>query len=103
MRGVFIGVNGTSIDFERLIWRQVVAGRPSHMAGRLDGEPSTDSGFSFSCRHVATKVWAEPPQTMAGRPLAPLSMGSSPLRPHVKYTLVVMMILTFDQLHFVIP
>jgi hypothetical protein len=30
-------------------------------------------------------------------------MGSSPLRPHVKYTLVVMMILTFDQLHFVIP
>jgi hypothetical protein len=28
---------------------------------------------------------------------------SGPLGPRVKYTPVVMMILTFDQLHFVIP
>jgi hypothetical protein len=32
MRGVFIGVNGTSIDLERLVWRQVVAGRPGGAA-----------------------------------------------------------------------
>jgi hypothetical protein len=30
-------------------------------------------------------------------------LGSGPLGPHVKYTPVVMMILTFGQLHFVIP
>jgi hypothetical protein len=40
--GVFIGVNGTSTDLEKLIWWQVVAGRPSHMAGRLSGVASTD-------------------------------------------------------------
>jgi hypothetical protein len=39
----------------------------------------------------------------AGRPLGPLGLGSGPLGPRVKYTLVVMMILTFGQLHFVIP
>jgi hypothetical protein len=38
-----------------------------------------------------------------GRPLDPLGLGSGPLGPHVKYTPVVMMILTFGQLHFVIP
>jgi hypothetical protein len=38
--GVFIGVNGTS----------------------------TDSGFSYSCRRVAMKARAEPPQTLTGRP-----------------------------------
>jgi hypothetical protein len=37
------------------------------------------------------------------RPLGPLGLGSSPLGPRVKYTPVVMMILTFGQLHFVIP
>jgi hypothetical protein len=39
----------------------------------------------------------------ASRPLSPLGLGSGPLGPHVKYTPVVMMILTFGQLHFVIP
>jgi hypothetical protein len=53
--GVFIGVNGTPIDLEKSVWCQVVAGRPSHMVGRLSGAASTDSGFSSSCRHVATK------------------------------------------------
>jgi hypothetical protein len=38
-----------------------------------------------------------------GRPLCPLGLGSCPLGPHVKYTPVVMMILTFDKLHFTIP
>jgi hypothetical protein len=35
--------------------------------------------------------------------LGPLGLGSGPLGPRVKYTPVVMMILTFGQLHFVIP
>jgi hypothetical protein len=39
---------------------------------------------------------------LADRPLGPLGLGSGPLGPRVKYTLVVMMILTFGQLHFVI-
>jgi hypothetical protein len=63
---------------------------------------STDSGFS-SCRHVATKARAEPPQTLAGRPLGSLGLGSDPLSPFVKYNPVMMMILMFGQLHFVIP
>jgi hypothetical protein len=36
-------------------------------------------------------------------PLGPLGLGFGPLGPHVKYTPVVMMILTFGRLHFVIP
>jgi hypothetical protein len=39
----------------------------------------------------------------AGRLLCPLNLASGPPGPHVKYTPVVMMILTFGQLHFVIP
>jgi hypothetical protein len=74
--------------------------------GQVEWPPltfSTDSGFSSSCKHVATKAHAKPPQTLAGRPLGPLSLGSGPLGPRVKYNLVVMMILTFGQLQFVIP
>jgi hypothetical protein len=37
------------------------------------------------------------------RPLGLRGMGSGPLDPRVKYNPVVMMILTFGQLHFVIP
>jgi hypothetical protein len=51
---------------------------------------------------MATKARAEPPQTLASRPLGPIGMGSGPLGPRVKYTPVVMIILTFGQLHFVI-
>jgi hypothetical protein len=94
--GVFIGVNGTPTDSESSVWHQVVVGWPG-------GAASSDLGFSSSCRHVATKARAEPPQTLAGRPLGPLSPMSGPLGQCVKYTPVVMMILTFGQLHFVIP
>jgi hypothetical protein len=52
---------------------------------------------------MATKARAELRQTMASRPLGPLGLGSGTLGPRVKYTPVVMMILTFGQLHFVIP
>jgi hypothetical protein len=61
MSGVFIGVNGTSTDLEKSVWGQVVAGRRSHVTGRLSGVASIDSGFSSSCRHVATKFRVEPP------------------------------------------
>jgi hypothetical protein len=65
MRGVFIGVNGTSIDLERIVWCQVVAGQPSHVAGRSGGVASTDPAFSSLCKRVATKARAKPPQTLA--------------------------------------
>jgi hypothetical protein len=74
--GVFIGVNGISTDLERSVWRQVVAGRPSHVAGQPGGAATTNSGFSSSCRRMATKAQAK-------------------LGPRVKYTPMVMMILTF--------
>jgi hypothetical protein len=52
---------------------------------------------------MTTKAQAKPPLNLAGRPLCPLGLGSSPLGPRVKYIPMVMMILTFGQLHFVIP
>jgi hypothetical protein len=51
MMRVFIGVDGTSTNLERSVWRQVVAGQ---------------SGGAASCRHVATEARAEPPQTLVG-------------------------------------
>jgi hypothetical protein len=78
--GVFIGVDGTSTDLERSVWHQVVVGRP---AKRPPSTFSTDSGFSFSCRRVATKARAKPPKTLAGRashPMGPLSLACVCLR-----------------------
>jgi hypothetical protein len=40
--GVFIGVNGTSTDLERLVWHQVVADWLGHVAGRPGGAASTE-------------------------------------------------------------
>jgi hypothetical protein len=54
-------------------------------------------------RRVVPKAWAKPHQTLADRPLGPLGLGSGPLGLRVKYTLMVMIILTFGQFHFVIP
>jgi hypothetical protein len=42
MRGVFIGVNGTSTDLEKSVWCQVEAGQPRHMDNRSGGPVSTD-------------------------------------------------------------
>jgi hypothetical protein len=84
VRGVFIGVNGTSTNLERSAWCQVVAGRPSHMADHLGGAASTDSGFSSSCRCMATKARAKPPQTLADRPRSYASRPApGPTRPRV--------------------
>jgi hypothetical protein len=104
----FIGVNGTSTDLERSVLCQVLAGgQPMWPVSRVERSPPTfsmDSGFACSGRHMATKAQAEPPPTLAaGRSLGSLGLGSSPLGPCVKYTPMVMSILTFDQLHFVIP
>jgi hypothetical protein len=52
--GVFIGVNGTSTNFEKSVWHQVEVGWPSHASGQLCGAASTDSAFSSSSRRVAT-------------------------------------------------
>jgi hypothetical protein len=40
---------------------------------------------------------------LAGWPLSPFSLGFGSLSPRVKYTPMVMMILTFGQLNFFIP
>jgi hypothetical protein len=86
MRGVFIGVNGTSTNLGKSVWCQVVAGQPSHVAGRSTGSASTDLAFSSSCRYVATKSQVEPSYSLASRPrswagrwlLGPLGLGSGP-------------------------
>jgi hypothetical protein len=41
-RGVFIGVQGEVSDLVKSVTRQVVVGRPSHMADRPCGSTSTD-------------------------------------------------------------
>jgi hypothetical protein len=41
-RGVFIGVQGGVTDMVKSVTRQVVPGRPSHVAGRPCGSASTD-------------------------------------------------------------
>jgi hypothetical protein len=78
---------------ERSVWRQVVADRPSHIDV---WQPR------LGPNHL--KPWlAGQGVGSASRPLSPLGLESGPLDPRVKYILVVMMILTFGQLHFVIP
>jgi hypothetical protein len=105
--GVFIGVNGTSTDLERSVLCQVVAGRPGgagiyrgewdlHRLGEISfvlggGRPAEWSGLHRRGLLLLVRSTKE-----LGRPLGPLD-------PSVKYTPVVMMILTFGQLHIVIP
>jgi hypothetical protein len=112
--GVFIGVNGTSTDLERSVWRQVVAERPSHMAGRSVGRVEWPPPTRASPPHIDAwqrrlglnrlKPWpTDQGFGLSGRHLGPLNLGFGPLGPRVKYTPMVMMILTFGQLHFVIP
>jgi hypothetical protein len=66
MRGVFIGGEW---DLHRLGQVGLVpgGGRPAKPRARpLGGAASTDSGFSSSCRCVATKAQAELPLTLVG-------------------------------------
>jgi hypothetical protein len=96
VRGIFIGVNGTSTKLERSVWRQVVAGWVERPPPTRASPPHVDVWQPrLGLNHL--KSW------LAGWPLAPLGLGSGPVGPRVKYTPVVMMILMFGQLHFVIP
>jgi hypothetical protein len=99
--GVFIGVNGTPTNLVRSVWCQVVAWQPSHMVDRSGGVASTDSGFSSLCRFVATKAWAEPPQTLAG-PWAQSAWGLAHLV-HISNTPHGDDDFDIGQIHFVIP
>jgi hypothetical protein len=91
-----------------------LGGQATCPVGWVEGPPptfSTDSGFSSSGRRVATTVgpnrlkpWLASQRVgPVGRPLGSLALGSGPLGLHVKYTPMVMMILTFGQLHVVVP
>jgi hypothetical protein len=78
----------------------------------IDNAPNTSlmaMSRTFRCRHreKASEGSVQSPHWIqgvgpAGRPLGPLRLGSSSLGPRVKYTPVVMMILTFGHLFFVI-
>jgi hypothetical protein len=66
------------------------SGQATWPAGQVERPPptfSTDSGFSSSCRRVATKVQVKPPQTLADRPRSWASRPDHlPNRPRVRPT-----------------
>jgi hypothetical protein len=59
-RGVFIGVQGGVTDLVKLVTRQVVVGRPSHMAGRAWAPSSTDFWLRIPCYHLFESVTVKP-------------------------------------------
>jgi hypothetical protein len=79
------------------------AGQATWSTGQVERPPPTRASpprVDAWQRRLGTNRLKQYP---AGRPLGPLSLGSGPLGPRVKYPPMVMMILTFGQLHFVIP
>jgi hypothetical protein len=83
--GVFIGVIGAVIILIRLVIHQVLAGRPSHMAGRPSRVPTTDSRpqvpFHRHLESVTDKETHGRLQSGAGWP-ASLAIGHPP-GPHI--------------------
>jgi hypothetical protein len=71
-KGVFIGVLGAITDLIKSVIRKVLAGRPSHVAGRLWVLASTDSKLRVPFHHllenVTTKETHRWLQSGAGRP-----------------------------------
>jgi hypothetical protein len=70
-----------------ILWLPTLGGQATWPAGRVEHLPltfSTDSDFSSSCRHVATKARAKLPQTLASRPRSWASQSApGPTRPGV--------------------
>jgi hypothetical protein len=58
--GVFIGVQGGVTDLVKFVTHQVVAGRPSHMAGRPPGLASIDFQLWIPCYHLLESVTVKP-------------------------------------------
>jgi hypothetical protein len=88
-RGVFIGVQVGVTDLVKLVTRQVVAGRPSHVADRTWSLASTDLQLGILLYHFLVSVTVKPiserlhggdgrPGGLAGRPL-PGPTGQRPL------------------------
>jgi hypothetical protein len=59
-RGVFIGVQGGVTNLVKSVTHQVVAGRPSHMAGRPWSSASTNLQLGISFYHLLESVTAKP-------------------------------------------
>jgi hypothetical protein len=81
--GGIIGVNRTSTDLETSVWHQVVASRPSHVAGRAGGlSPPTRASpprvDMWQARLELNRLKAWPAGQgvgLAGQPFAHLSWG----------------------------
>jgi hypothetical protein len=96
--GVFIGVQGRVTDLVKSVTRQVVAGRPSHMASQPWSLASIDLLLGIPPYRLLESGTMKPTherlQGGAGRPpLGPLVNGLCTLPPRVRYTPGV--ILTF--------
>jgi hypothetical protein len=74
-RGVFIAVQGGVTDLVKLITRQVVADRPSHMAQWPRGPTSTDFLLRIPCYRLLESVTVKPTrerlQSGTGQPATP--------------------------------
>jgi hypothetical protein len=97
----------TSVFYERQQWPAGLATWPAGQVEHLP-PPWRSSSHVDKCprSHGMNRLKTWPAGIgvgSAGQPLGPFSLGFGPLSPHVKYTPGVMMILTFGQLHFVIP
>jgi hypothetical protein len=58
--GIFIVVQGGVTDLIKLVTCQVLAGRPSHMAGRPPDPASTDFQLQIPCYHLLESVPMKP-------------------------------------------
>jgi hypothetical protein len=59
-RRVFIGVQGGVIDLVKSVTRQVVAGRPSHMANQPSSSASTDLHLGIPLYRLLDSVIMKP-------------------------------------------
>jgi hypothetical protein len=102
---VFIGVRGGVTELVKLVTRQVVAGRPSHVTSRPWSSPSTYLQLGTPLYHLLESVTVKPTcerlQGGAGwPPPGPLVSGLCTLPPRVRYTPEVTLILVEFQIAF---